>query len=120
MKLASFDVFIPIPAPHNYPDVAGPRYAGGMPSRGPAGSLKLVTFNIKFALQPARAVELLRASPELRDPDVLLLQEMDAPATELIANALGMAWVYYPNTIHPIARKDFGCAILSRLPMEDD
>ena len=28
-----------------------------------------------------------------------------------IAGALGMAYIYYPNTVHPVARKDFGCAI---------
>lgn len=121
IKLRSLDVFIPMPAPHNYPDPSGPRYAGGEPSRAaPGATLKIVTFNIRFALQPDRAVELLRAAEPLRDLDVLLLQEMDAPATAQIAAALGLAYVYYPSTLHPIARKDFGCAILSRLPIEDD
>jgi endonuclease/exonuclease/phosphatase family metal-dependent hydrolase len=120
-KLRSLDVLIPMPAPQNYPDAAGPRYAGGTPSLEAAGAtLTIVSYNIKFALHPARAVALLRSSPELRDADVLLLQEMDAPATDLMARALGCAYVYYPSTVHPIARKDFGCAILSRLPIEDD
>jgi endonuclease/exonuclease/phosphatase family metal-dependent hydrolase len=118
--LASLDVFIPMPAPRNYPDPDGPRFSGGTASASPGAELRLVTFNIKFALQPARAIDLVRATPALRDPDVLLLQEMDGPATAQIAEALGMAWIYYPSTVHPIARKDFGCAILSRLPIEDD
>jgi endonuclease/exonuclease/phosphatase family metal-dependent hydrolase len=82
--------------------------------------LSVVTFNIKFARFPDRALSLIRATPPLREPDLLLLQEMDAPATATIAESLGMAWVYYPNTIHPLARKDFGCAILSRFPIEED
>ncbi len=117
---ASVDVLIPLPAPHNYSDPDGPRFAGGAASLDRVDVLHLVTFNIKFAREPERAVRLIRESPALREPHVLLLQEMTAPATELIARELGMAWVYYPSTVHPIARQDFGCAILSRLPMEDD
>jgi endonuclease/exonuclease/phosphatase family metal-dependent hydrolase len=118
--LASIDVLIPLPAPHNYGDPAGPRYAGGAAADGPPGPLHLVTFNIKFAEHPDLAVRLIRESAELREPGVLLLQEMTAPAVELVARELGMAWVYYPSTVHPIARQDFGCAILSRYPMRDD
>ena len=118
--MAGVDVLIPLPAPHNYAEAEGPRYAGGSAAAGPAGPLHLVTFNIKFAEHPDRAVRLIREKAELRDPGVLLLQEMTAPATELVARELGMAWVYYPSTVHPIARQDFGCAILSRYPMSDD
>ena len=86
-----------------------------------AGSaIKVVTFNVKFARQVRRAVTLLSESPALREPDVLLLQEMDAPGAAAIAEGLGMAFVYYPNTVHPVGGKDFGCAILSRYPIEDD
>ena len=121
VKLASLDVLIPMPAPRNYSDPDGPRYAGGAaPATGTADVISLVTFNIKFAARIDKAIELLRLAVPLRDPDVLLLQEMDAPGTERIAAALGLAYVYYPNTVHPIARKDFGCAILSRWPIADD
>lgn len=105
----------------NYSHPAEPRYAGGeLPAAVPGNAIKVVTFNVKFAKQLARAVTLLSRAPALREPDVLLLQEMDAPGAAAIAGALGMAWVYYPNTVHPVARKDFGCAILSRFPIEDD
>lgn len=105
----------------NYLDPLSPRYAGGeLPASTPVSAIKLVTFNVKFARQVARAVTLLSRAPALREPDVLLLQEMDAPGAAAIAGGLGMTYVYYPNTVHPVARKDFGCAILSRFPIEDD
>ncbi len=62
----------------------------------------------------------MRSSPALRDPDLLLLQEMDEAGTRHIAEGLGMAWVYYPSTVHRLSGRDFGCAILSRLPMQGD
>jgi endonuclease/exonuclease/phosphatase family metal-dependent hydrolase len=107
--------------PRNYPHPAEPRYAGGRSSGHPGtGTLKVVTFNVKFARHPDRAVALLRETEALRDPDLLLLQEMDAPGARAIAGALGLAYVYYPAAVHPIPLRDFGNAILSRYPIEDD
>src|SRR6185436_4014363 len=109
--------------PSNYPDPEEPRYAGSadmMPrdrQRGAARRLRLVTFNTKFALQTDSAIALLTSTPELRDADILALQETDAPATERIARALGMAWVYYPSLRHPRTGRDFGNALLSRWPV---
>ena len=40
--------------------------------------------------------------------------------TELIARTLSLDYVYYPATLHPVARRNFGNAILSRWPLEDD
>jgi endonuclease/exonuclease/phosphatase family metal-dependent hydrolase len=108
-------------ASRNYTHPSEPRYAGGeLPASVPASAIKVVTFNVKFAKQLSRAVTLLSRAPALREPDVLLLQEMDAPGAAAIAGGLGMAYVYYPNTVHPVAHKDFGCAILSRFPIADD
>ncbi len=45
---------------------------------------------------------------------------MDEPGTRLIAEALGMTWVYYPNTVHRLSGRDFGCAILSRVTLHGD
>ena len=45
---------------------------------------------------------------------------MDAPGTERIATALGMAWVYYPAILHLRTKRDFGNAVLSRWPIEGD
>jgi endonuclease/exonuclease/phosphatase family metal-dependent hydrolase len=77
-----------------------------------------VSFNVAYAIEIERAIEVLRETPELRAPDVLALQEMDAPGTERIARALGLHAVYFPSGVHPKHRRDFGCAILSPWPLE--
>ena len=59
-------------------------------------------------------------APPLRGADVIMLQEMDAPATQRIAAAMGMAYVYYPAGVHPRTHRDFGNAILSRWPITAD
>ena len=98
----------------NYEDLDGPRYAGAAsPRPGPLGALRVVTFNIRYALAVDRAIEALRESP-LRSADVVALQEMDAPGTQRIAEAMNMSWVYYPSSVHPGAGKDFGPAVLVR------
>jgi len=79
----------------------------------------VVSFNIAYAIEIDRAIEVLRGSRLLQRPDVLALQEMDAPGTERIAKALGMNAVYYPSGIHPKHHRDFGCAILSPWPLVD-
>jgi endonuclease/exonuclease/phosphatase family metal-dependent hydrolase len=108
----------------NYDDPAGPIYqgGGGEPAPVAAGGLstiRVVTFNVKFARHVDRAVELLRRSGPLRHPDVLVLQEMDEPGTKRVAGALGMNHVYVPSAVHPSAHHDFGVAVLSPWPLED-
>jgi endonuclease/exonuclease/phosphatase family metal-dependent hydrolase len=103
------------------PDV--PRYADTRPTAAnPArpASLLVVSFNIAFARHVDSALAVLRAEPALRRPDVLLLQEMDAPATARIARELGMAYVYYPALLHKRTGRDFGNAVLSRWPIIAD
>lgn len=108
----------------DYPAVDGPRYAGRPPgadcSRTPSDTLRIVTFNIEFALQVDSALAVLGAEPGLRSPDVLLLQEMDAASTRRIADSLGMWFVYYPAIFHERTRRDFGNAVLSRWPIIAD
>jgi endonuclease/exonuclease/phosphatase family metal-dependent hydrolase len=79
----------------------------------------VVSFNIAYAIEIDRAIEVLRQAGPLRDPDVLALQEMDAPGTERIATALGMNAVYLPSGVHPKHHRDFGCALLSPWPLEE-
>ena len=109
-------------AKQNYSVPAGPRYAGGEIVRSTArhaDTLRVVSFNIEFAYNVDSAISVLK-QPSLRDADVVLLQEMDADATARIARALGMAYVYYPATLHPRTRRDFGNALLSRFPIIAD
>lgn len=106
-----------------YPALEGPRYAGGIvqPGTGRSDSdLRIVTFNIEFALQVDSAIALLIADTILRRADVVLLQEMDAPATEQVAAALGMTWVYYPSLLKYKYQRDVGNAVLSRWPIIAD
>jgi endonuclease/exonuclease/phosphatase family metal-dependent hydrolase len=109
----------------NYPERSGPRYTGGLDSAAAATGLELadarlriVTFNIKFARQIDRAIEALRTSELLRGPDVLALQEMDAPGVKRIAEALGLAYVYYPAAVN--RDQDFGNAVLVRGEILED
>jgi endonuclease/exonuclease/phosphatase family metal-dependent hydrolase len=104
----------------NYPSPAGPRYEGhhAVPDTGPA--LKMVTFNVKWGRRVERVAELFAQTPELRDADLVCLQEMDGAGVERLARRLGYDYVYYPAVRHPIAGQDFGNALLSRWPIVED
>ena len=111
----------------NYPSAAGPRYAEAVVpassppmADAPPNAIRLVTFNIQFARQIDSAIALLQSSGPLARADVIALQEMDAPGTRRIATALGMSYIYYPSTVHPTTKRDFGDAILSRWPILED
>jgi endonuclease/exonuclease/phosphatase family metal-dependent hydrolase len=107
----------------NYLDPSGPSYvypraAETVPPVPPASPLRVVTFNIEYGIQVDRAIQVLREAEPLRNPDILSLQEMDAPGTERIAKALGLNAVYFPSGVHPKHRRDFGCALLSPWPLD--
>jgi endonuclease/exonuclease/phosphatase family metal-dependent hydrolase len=126
----------------NYTDPAGPRFAGTSDVEPVAAwtgphveaaaasvalarvptpdSLRVVTFNVKYAQQTELAIELLQTSPELRKADIVMLQEMNEDAAAETAAALGMNYVYYPAVLHPVPKKNFGNALLSRWPITDD
>lgn len=108
----------------NYVDPDGPRYAGvgsrhAEPSRRP-DEVRVVTFNIEFGREVDAALEVLTSEPDLRDPDVLLLQEMDEPSVRRIADALGLRYAYYPATFSLRSDRDFGNAVLSPWPILSD
>jgi endonuclease/exonuclease/phosphatase family metal-dependent hydrolase len=109
----------------NYPGIEGPRYVGrpvGVESRDRLGvdTLRIVSFNIAFAREIDRAIELIMSEPALRRADVFLLQEMDVEGTKRLASALDMSYVYYPAIYHLRAHRDFGNAVLSRWPIVED
>ncbi|GAB4539768.1 MAG: hypothetical protein Kow0063_28880 [Anaerolineae bacterium] len=105
----------------NYEDPLGPRYEGWFTGGQPAfeGRLKVVTYNINRGLAVDRAIEELKAFEALRDPDILLLQEMDERGTEQVARALGHNFVYYPASVFPWTGRNFGNAILTRWRIVD-
>jgi endonuclease/exonuclease/phosphatase family metal-dependent hydrolase len=108
--------------PLNFTHPDQPRYAGRPLHESPPvpDSLRVVSFNIKFAIDMDGAIKLFRSNPALRPADIVLLQEMDVPGARKIAHALGMHYVYYPATVNPQTDRPFGNAILSRWPIEDD
>lgn len=105
----------------NY-DGPGPRYAGvalGARAAAPGRSdtLRVVSFNIEFALRPDSAIAVLRS---LGGVDVVLLQEVDKEATQRVADALNLWYVYYPAIFRTRSSKDFGNAVLARWPIVED
>src|SRR4029077_2923847 len=100
----------------------GPRFAGSVASTEVphADSLHVVTFNVRYSEAVDKVIALLQTSPELRDADVLFLQEMNEESAEQMAAALHMNYVYYPAQLHPVPAKNFGNPILSRWPIVDD
>jgi endonuclease/exonuclease/phosphatase family metal-dependent hydrolase len=123
----------------NYTDPLGPRYAGVSEVEpepewiGPHAvaaaasaavatpdSLRVVTFNVHYSGQMDLVDSLLHTSPMLRTADVVMLQEMNEDAAARTAETLGMNYVYYPALLHPVPKKNFGNAILSRWPIIED
>ncbi len=103
----------------NFIDPRGPRFAACCTESPDREAYRVVTFNIQYAREIDGAIRLFRETPGLRDADFVLLQEMDEDGVQRIAAALSLGnYVYYPATV---ARgRNFGNAILSRWPLEDD
>jgi len=106
----------------NLLSLTGPRFEGHYaphrtPAASPDSSFRVVTFNIRFAREIDRAVEVLR-DDSLRGADILALQEMDETGAERIARALGYNYAFYPAVVHPTSDRYFGPALLSRWPIE--
>ena len=109
----------------NYVGPEGPRHAGvprqpAAQSRGEPGALRVISFNIEFALQVDSAIAVLTSDPALRGADVLLLQEMSGEATKRVAEALNLWYVYYPAIFHFRTDRQVGNAVLSRWPIVED
>jgi endonuclease/exonuclease/phosphatase family metal-dependent hydrolase len=106
----------------NFLNPSGPRFEGHFAPPGgwvaPANApLRLVTFNIRYAREIDRAIEVLQ-SDSLHAPDVLALQEMDSAGVDRIARALRLNYAYYPASIRPASGHYFGPAVLSPWPIE--
>lgn len=102
-------------------DALGPAFVGEFAVGQPEfdGNVKVVSYNISFAEEAALAARELLEIEELRDADIVLLQEMDETGTIQIARALGYNFVYYPASIHDRHDRYFGNAILSRWPISN-
>ena len=105
----------------NYEQMDGPIYTGQYaPTDHPFdGTIKVVTWNIKFGREIEQAIDELSTTPELTGADLLLLQELHADGVDAVAKALGYNYVYYPASRHSRHNQDFGNAVLSIWPLID-
>lgn len=82
-------------------------------------SLLVVSWNIQHGLEVEKAAADLAARGELRNADIILLQEMDELGTVRIAESLGLDYVYATAGTHSQTGRNFGNAILSRWPISE-
>jgi endonuclease/exonuclease/phosphatase (EEP) superfamily protein YafD len=106
----------------NFMDPEGPEYHGSYAVASAASILdiKIVTYNIAWGKRAEQAAKELQYTPELKNADIILLQEMDAAGVENMAQALGYNYVYFPGSIHNLTNKDIGNAILSRWALSEE
>jgi endonuclease/exonuclease/phosphatase family metal-dependent hydrolase len=99
----------------------GPGFVGQLAPGRPEfdGYVKVISYNISFGQEIDLAARELAELEELREADIILLQEMDETGTARIAHTLGCNFVYYPASIHNRHGRYFGNAILSKWPMKD-
>jgi endonuclease/exonuclease/phosphatase family metal-dependent hydrolase len=104
----------------SYLDPARPFYATrhGVP-RDPEPALRVVTFNVKEGRRVAAAAAALAHHRDLRNADIVVLQEMNAEAVDAVATALRMNSAYFPATREP-GGPDWGNAVLSPWPIEGE
>ena len=100
----------------NYTNLNEPRYFSQNDRETPEefdGTLKVVSYNIKFSKKIDKALDLLKGSNELKQADIIFLQEMDEIGVQKIADTLHYNYVYYPAVKHPLYNRDFGNAIVT-------
>lgn len=105
----------------NYSDPAGPLYEGSYADT-PAeldGPLKIVVWNLHYGEKLDQAIAALQDTEELREADILLLQEMNSAGVEKLAQDLHYNFVFYPAAMHRQRREEYGNAILSNWPIRD-
>lgn len=78
--------------------------------------ITVTTWNIQYGIDVTGSIETLRSHDRLASTDVLLLQEMDEGGVARIADALEAGYVYERASVHRATGRDFGNAIVSRLP----
>ena len=104
----------------NYLDPAGPFYETRHGDRRDVErGLRVVTFNVERGRRVEEAVAAIRTHPELREADVVALQEMSSDGVAAMARELRMNSVYFPASREPRGGADWGNAILSPWPLED-
>ena len=88
-----------------------------VPAPAPGDSIRLVSWNIQYGQDLDLALAELRSLPGLMRADILLLQEMNSQGVAMLADSLGLHYVYSPAAVHPHHQELFGNAVLSRWPI---
>ena len=105
----------------NYLESDGPFFEGDFRQSQvlSKNEIKVITWNIRYSRLIEIAIQELKNTVELKDADILLLQEVDEKSVDAIAKSLGMMYVYYPASIHNYHKKNFGNAILSKFLIKE-
>ncbi len=79
--------------------------------------MRVVSWNIQYGIESELAAAEIAAAPEMRDFDLLLLQEMDEPGTAIVAERLGASYAYSTAGPHANTGRDFGNSVVTRWPI---
>ncbi len=108
----------------NFSDPDGPRYArldiAPEHLEPDKKIIKVVSYNIDLCKKIDSVRKFLQENPKLAKADIICLQEMNLAGLEYLSRKLKYNYIYYPSAVHPGNHKDFGQAILSKWPMEQD
>jgi endonuclease/exonuclease/phosphatase family metal-dependent hydrolase len=77
----------------------------------------VVSWNIQYGIETARAAAELLGRDETRGADVILLQEMDERGTASIAETMSANYAYTSPAPHEHTGRDFGNAIVTPWPI---
>lgn len=116
-----FPILIACSAMTNYLDPNKPQFQADY-ATGTAvnpDQLRIISYNIQYGENISAAIKDLTEIEELKDPDIIMLQEMDEEGVDQIANPLNLNYIYYPASQHTHHRRNFGNAILSRWPIQE-
>lgn len=104
-----------------FPDENGPVWKGEAAEQvlNRDTSIKIVSYNIEYAIKIEEAIEELQSFADLKGADIILLQEMDTTGTRKIAETLDYNYVYYPAAYNK-GNKLYGNAILSKWPIREE
>ncbi|GAC1413123.1 MAG: hypothetical protein NVSMB66_4240 [Candidatus Doudnabacteria bacterium] len=90
--------------------------------------IRVATFNVFYGNEPQKIAQAIKDNPNLKEVDIMLLQEVEAHADELkeraqsIADELGLFCVYSPARASGKETKlngTHGLAILSKFPIKE-
>jgi endonuclease/exonuclease/phosphatase family metal-dependent hydrolase len=108
------------PVKESYLNPKGPNYYGYFAQNTPdyTGKLKIISYNIQWSKRINDAIRELQQEIDLKEADILLLQEMDPPAVVSIASSLQYNYILYPAARYNSKGDEFGNAILTRWPIK--